>query len=230
MDICSKREGPNLRIDVLIDYLPLYQKAAVLTVKLGFAGIFFAILVGLVCAMVQYYKIPVLRWIVAAYIELSRNTPLLIQLFFIYYGLPKIGIRTTPEACGIVGLAFLGGSYMAEAFRSGLEGVPLIQRESAASLGMTKPQAMRYVILPQAFSTSVPAFMANVIFLMKETSVFSAVSLMDLMFTAKDLIGLYYKTWESLFLLVVFYLLILLPISLFGSWLERRVRYAGFGS
>ena len=75
-----------------------------------------------------------------------------------------------------------------------------------------------------------PAFMANVIFLLKETSVFSAVSLMDLMFTAKDLIGLYYKTPECLFLLVVFYLIILPPVSLLGSWLERRVRYAGFGS
>lgn len=89
---------------------------------------------------------------------------------------------------------------------------------------------MRYVILPQAFSISFPAFMANVIFLLKETSVFSAVSLMDLMFTAKDLIGLYYKTTESLFLLVLFYLLILLPVSVLGSLLERRMRYAGFGA
>ena len=94
---------------------------------------------------------------------------------------------------------------------------------------MNRLQVMRYVVLPQAFSISVPAFMANVIFLLKETSVFSAVSLMDLMFTAKDLIGLYYKTTESLFLLVVFYLLILLPISILGSFLERRLRYAGFG-
>jgi polar amino acid transport system permease protein len=69
-----------------------------------------------------------------------------------------------------------------------------------------------------------------VIFLLKETSVFSAISLMDLMFTAKDLIGLYYKTTESLFLLVVFYLILLLPISILGSLLERRLRYAGFGA
>ena len=118
---------------------------------------------------------------------------------------------------------------MAEAFRSGLETVAAIQTESALSLGMSRLQVMRYVVLPQAFSISVPAFMANVIFLLKETSVFSAVSLMDLMFTAKDLIGLYYKTTESLFLLVVFYLLILLPISILGSLLERSLRYAGFG-
>ena len=95
---------------------------------------------------------------------------------------------------------------------------------------MTKKQAVLYVILPQAMSTSMPAFMANVIFLLKETSVFSAISLMDLMFTAKDLIGMYSKTIECLFLLVVFYLIILLPVSLLGSWLERRLRYAGFGA
>ena len=119
---------------------------------------------------------------------------------------------------------------MAEALRSGLESVEPIQRESAKSLGMNSVQTMRYVILPQAVSTSIPAFVANIIFLLKETSVFSAISLMDLMFTAKDLIGLYYKTTESLFLLVVFYLIILLPVSLLGSYVERRVRYAGFGS
>jgi polar amino acid transport system permease protein len=101
--------------------------------------------------------------------------------------------------------------------------------ESALSLGMNRAQAMRYVILPQAVSISVPAFVANVIFLLKETSVFSAISLMDLMFTAKDLIGLYYKTTECLFLLVIFYLIILLPVSVAGSVVERRLRYAGFG-
>ena len=216
--------------NVIAQYLPLYKKAAWLTLRLGLAGIVIAIVVGLVCALVQYYKVPVLRRIVGAYIELSRNTPLLVQLFFTYYGLPKIGIKTNAEICGIAGLAFLGGSYMAEAFRSGLESIEPIQTESAMSLGMDHAQTMRYIILPQAMSISVPAFVANVIFLLKETSVFSAISLMDLMFTAKDLIGLYYKTTECLFLLVVFYLLILLPVSLLGSWLERRLRYAGFGA
>lgn len=220
-----------LNWEVIQQYLPLYQDAAVLTVKLGFAGIALSIIIGLICAFIQHGKVPILRQIVAFYIEVSRNTPLLVQLFFLFYGLPKImDIKTDAVTCGIIGLAFLGGSYMAEAFRSGLEAVPSVQEESALSLGLSRMQTMRYVILPQAISTSVPAFMANVIFLLKETSVFSAISLMDLMFTAKDLIGLYSKTTECLFLLVVFYLLILLPISLLGSLLERRLRHAGFGS
>ena len=219
----------GLNWDVIAQYIPLYQKAAILTVKLGVLGVLFAVLIGLVCALVQYYKIPVLKQITAVYIELSRNTPLLVQLFFIYYGLPKIGLKISASVCGVVGLAFLGGSYMAEAFRSGLEAVEPIQTESAYSLGMNRAQTFRYVILPQAMSVSVPAFVANVIFLLKETSVFSAVSLMDLMFTAKDLIGLYYKTTEALFLLVVFYLIILLPVYILGSIVERRIRRAGFG-
>ena len=118
---------------------------------------------------------------------------------------------------------------MAEAFRSGVEAIDKAQEESAYSLGLSKIQTVRYIIFPQAFSISAPALIANVIFLLKETSVFSAISLMDLMFTAKDLIGLYYNTTESLVLLVIFYLIILLPVSVLGSIIETRLRYAEFG-
>ena len=149
--------------------------------------------------------------------------------FFLYFGLPKLGIRISSEGCAVIGLTFLGSSYMAEAFRCGLESVDLIQWESAQSLGLTRRQTMRYVILPQAMATSVPPLCANVIFLIKETSVFSAIALADLMYVAKDLIGLYYKTTESLGMLVTSYLIILLPISIVASILERRLRYAGFG-
>ena len=83
----------GLNWDVIAQYIPLYQKAAILTVKLGVLGVLFAVLIGLICALVQYYKIPVLKQITAVYIELSRNTPLLVKLFFIYYGLQKIGLN-----------------------------------------------------------------------------------------------------------------------------------------
>ena len=209
---------------------PLYIHAAILTLKIGILGIILTIAVGLVCTLILHKKIPLLRQLVSIYIELSRNTPLLIQLFFIYYGLPKLGIKIDAFVCGVLGLAFLGGSYMCEAFRSGIESIDKIQEESALSLGLSHNQALFYILLPQAVSISTPAFVANIIFLLKETSVFSAISLMDLMFTAKDLIGIYYKTVESLALLVFFYLIILLPVSILGSYVERKVRYAGFGS
>ena len=216
--------------NVIAQYLPLYKKAAWLTLRLGLAGIVIAIVVGLVCALVQYYKVPVLRRIVGAYIELSRNTPLLVQLFFLYFALPKIGVRISAETCGKLGLGLLGGAYMAETFRSGLENIPIIQTESAQSLGLRPAQVFGYIILPQAVTSSVPGLLANLIFLLKETSVFSTISLMDLMFTAKDLIGMYAKTIECLTLLVAFYLVMLLPVSILGSWLERRLRYAEFGN
>ncbi len=215
--------------DILIEYLPLYKDALLLTLKIGWQGIFLAFIIGLIGSAIVHFKVPVLKVIVGVYIEIFRNTPLLVQLFFIYFALPKVGIQVTAELCGVLGLGLLGGAYMIETFRSGLEAIPTIQTESALSLGMNDFQTLWHVILPQAISISVPGLLANVIFLLKETSVFSTISLMDLMFTAKDLIGMYAKTIECLFLLVVFYLIMLLPISIIGAIVERRMRYGQFG-
>lgn len=216
--------------NVMANYLPLYWKSMLLTLRVGWIGVALATLIGLVSAVVIHFRVPVLRVFFKIYIEIFRNTPLLIQLFFLYFALPKIGVKISAEVCGWLGLGLLGGSYMSEAFRSGIESIDSIQRESALSLGMTDFQVMTHIILPQAITYSLPAFVANVIFLLKETSVFSAISLMDLMFRAKDLIGLYYNTAECLTLLVVFYLIILLPVSVLGTVLERRLRYASFGA
>ncbi len=210
-------------------FTPMFAEAAVLTARLAAFGIFFSVIIGIVCSVIQYFKIPLLQHVVGCYIELSRNTPLLIQLFFLYFGLPKVGIMIESELCGIIGLSFLGGSYMAEAFRSGLESVEKIQFESGLSLGFSLWQILRYIVIPQALSVSVPAICANMIFLVKETSVFSAVALADLMFVAKDLIGLYYQTDETLWMLVLSYLLLLLPVSIMAAIVERRVRVARFG-
>ncbi len=211
-------------------YTPMYVEAAKLTMTIAFQGILLSTLVGFICCLIRYYKVPMLQRIIGVYIELSRNTPLLIQLFFLYFGLPKLGIFLSSEACGVLGLTFLGGSYMAEAFRSGLEAIPISQTESGLSLGLTRWQVLRYIVIPQATVVSLPAFSANIIFLIKETSVFSVVALADLMYVAKGLIGLYYKTDESLLMLVISYLLLLLPISLVLSFIERKVRYAGVGN
>ncbi len=216
--------------NVISKSIPLYWDAMLLTLKIGWIGVALATLIGLVSAVIIHFRIPVLSVIFKIYIEIFRNTPLLIQLFFLYFALPKIGIKISAEVCGWLGLGLLGGSYMSEAFRSGIEAIDIVQRESALSLGMTDFQVMIHIVLPQALSYSTPAFVANIIFLLKETSVFSAISLMDLMFRAKDLIGLYYNTAEYLALLVVFYLIILLPVSVLGTVLERRLRYASFGT
>ena len=216
--------------DFILQYRELYIDAAWLTIRTAALGILGALLLGMICGMIRYCRIPVLRRIIGMYIELSRNTPLVIQLFFLYFGLPRMGITLESETCAVTGLIFLGGSYMAETFRSGLEAVGTIQTESALSLGFRKMQIFFYILLPQAAAVAVPGIGANVMFLLKETSVFSIVALADLMYVAKDLIGLYYKTDEALFLLTVSYLIILLPVSALFSLLERRLRYAGYGN
>lgn len=220
----------NINWQFIAKSLPLYEKAALLTLKLAFWGILFSILLGIICSLIQYYKIKGLNILVKGYIQLSRNTPLLIQLFFLYYGLTKFGLKMSENTCAIIGLTFLGGSYMSESFRSGIEAVEKIQIESGLSLGLSNFQLARYIIFPQAFSVSIPSLSANCIFLLKETSILGAISILDLMNVTKDLIGMYYKTFESLLMLVVAYLIILLPLSIFLTWVERKVRYAELGN
>lgn len=197
--------------------------------RLSVIGILLSFVLGLFCALIKYFKIFGIRRIVDVYIEFSRNTPLLIQLFFLYFAFPRMGVKLSSVQCAIIGLTFLGGSYMEETFRSALESVSKVQIESAQCIGLTKRQVIQYVVLPQAISVSVPGFCANIMFLIKETSVFSAVALADLMYVAKDLIGLYYKTDEALTLLVVFYFILLIPVSVLASFAERKLRYAQFG-
>ncbi len=214
----------------VVTSLPLYEKAAGLTFKLALAGIALSLVIGMLCSIILYFKIKVMDIIVQAYIELSRNTPLLVQIFFLYFGLPKLGFKMSESTCAVIGLAFLGGSYMAEAFRSGIEAVSKTQIESGVSIGLSKIQVVRYVIIPQAFSISMPSLSANCIFLLKETSILGAISIMDLTNLTKDLIGMYYRTFEALTMLVVIYLIMILPLSFVLSLVERKVRYAEFGN
>ena len=209
--------------------IPMYLEAGWLTLRLSVIGILLSFVLGLFCALIKYFKIFGIRLIVDVYIEFSRNTPLLIQLFFLYFAFTRMVVKLSSVQCAIIGLTFLGGSYMEETFRSALESVSKVQIESAQCIGLTKRQVIQYVVLPQAISVSVPGFCANIMFLIKETSVFSAVALADLMYVAKDLIGLYYKTDEALTLLVVFYFILLIPVSVLASFAERRLRYAQFG-
>ncbi|MDK6444945.1 amino acid ABC transporter permease [Alloscardovia omnicolens] len=210
----------------ILEEIPTFAQALVVTLNVSVWGIVLSLIIGVFAAVIESARVPVVRQIIRVYIELSRNTPLLVQLYFIYFGLPKLGVRWSPTQSAIVGLAFLGGSYMAEALRGGLDAVAPIQRESARMLGMNSVQIFSRVILPQALSTAMPGVIANVIFLIKESSVVSAIALADIMYEAKDIMGNDYNTYEALVLLTASYLIVLLPISLIGTWLERRFDYA----
>lgn len=214
----------------IIQAAPRFFHAAKLTLELAAYGIVLSLAVGLATAVCMAYRLPVLDRLSRGYVELSRNTPLLIQLFFLYYGLPKIGIKIDGFTCGVIALVFLGGGYMAEALRAGLLAVPKGQTEAAKAIGLGNVQIFQYVVLPQAWAVSLPAIAANVLFLIKETSVIGAVSVAELMFVTKDIIGMDYKTNEALFLLFVSYLIILLPVSVWARYAERKVRRAKYGA
>ncbi|SUU00209.1 ABC transporter permease [Actinobacillus lignieresii] len=213
----------------VVNAIPRFIDAAIITLQLSFWGILLSLVFGLLIAIVTAYQVKPFYGLARGYIELSRNTPLLIQLFFLYYGLPKIGIKWDGFTCGIIALVFLGASYMAEALRAGLLAVPKGQAEAAKAIGLNRFQVFRYVIFPQAWAVSIPAIGANVLFLIKETSVISAVAVAELMFVTKDIIGMDYKTNEALFLLFAIYLVILLPISLLARHFENKVRSAKYG-
>ena len=209
--------------------LPIFAKAFQLTIWLSAVGIIFSIVVGVFCSLIQYFKVPILSQLITAYVELARNTPLLIQLFFLYYAFPVIGLKMSAQTCGIIGLVFLGGAYMAEGFTGGFAGVSATQIDDGKALGMNNLQLARYVVFPQGFALSMPALTANIIFLIKETSIFSVIAIPELTNTALDLIGMYYRTNEYLLILVIAYAIILIPIILLLNYLERKVRYGTFG-
>lgn len=209
--------------------LPNFAQGFKLTLWLSLVGIVGSIIVGIITSLVQYFRVPGLRQVLNVYVEVARNTPLLIQLFFLYYAFPVMGIKTTAETCGIIGLIFLGGAYMAEGFTGGFNGVSQTQIDAGEALGMNQYQLAWYVILPQGLSLSVPALAANIIFLIKETSIFSVIAIPELTNTALDLIGMYYRSNEYLFVLVIAYAIVLIPVILLLDWLERRVRYGSFG-
>lgn len=215
---------------VIADSLPVFTRAFWTTLWLSAVGIGLAAVVGVVCALARYYDLPGISRVAAGYEELFRNTPLLIQLFFLFYALPTLGIKLSAETCAIVGLGLLGGAYMAGAFRGGFGAVPGIQTESARALGLSRIQSARFIVLPQGLTLSIAPFAANAIFLVKETSIFTAIAVPELTNEARDLIGMYYHTDEYLFMLVVAYAIILVPLSAGLTALERRVRSGAFGN
>ena len=219
----------GIDIDFIISALPEFSQAVLVTLKLAVISIVLSIGIGILIEVARYFKIKSIGILSKIYIEFSRNTPLLIQVFFLYYGLTKLGIKLSGFSCGVIGLAFLGGAYMAESIRGGIDSVPKSQIESGQALGLSRIQILRNIILPISFSISIPSIVANCIFLVKETSIIGSIAVAELMFVTKDVIGMYYKTSEALILVVIFYLIILLPISIISRILERRLRHGEFG-
>ena len=209
-------------------YLPLYQKAAVLTVRLGVAGIIFAIIIGLACAVIQYDKVPVLRQIVGVYIQLSRNTPLLVQLFIIFYGLPSVGIMLDAFPAAVIAFAFNEGAYCAETMRGALESVPQGQLEAGYCVGMSWWQIMRRIVLPQALRTAVPALSNSLIGMIKDTSLASNITVAELFMAGQRVAARTYIFLPIYCEVAVVYLLFCTVITKLQGLLERQLNAHGF--
>lgn len=214
----------------VLSTLPAFLKAVGVTLQVGLIAIAASLLVALVNASILVWRVPLLRPLVKGYVEVARNTPLLIQLFFIYFALPGIGLRLSGFTSAIIAMTFLGGAYLTEVLRAGVEAVPGAQIETGLSIGLSRWQLLRHVILPQAGILSLPALFANVIFLLKETTVVSAVAVPEILYTTRSYIALYYKTYEMLAVMAALCVLLFLPLSLLLARLERRLQHGQFGS
>lgn len=214
----------------LLSTLPTFFKALGLTLEIGAISIALSLLVALLCCCVQVLKLPLLSPLVRAYVELARNTPVLIQLLFVYFALPSAGLKLSGFSAAIIALTFMGGAYLSEVLRAGIEAVPRAQIEAGQALGLSRWQQLRYVILPQAGVFSLPALFANFIYLLKETTVVSAVAVPELLYTTKSYIALYYKTYEMLAVMTALCVLLFVPLSIFLRLLEKRLRHAQFGN
>ncbi|MBV4460917.1 amino acid ABC transporter permease [Pseudomonas sp. COR58] len=214
----------------ILSTLPAFLSAVGVTLQVGLIAIGTSLAVALFNATLLVLRVPYLPKAIGLYVELARNTPLLIQLFFVYFALPAVGVQVSGFAAAIITLTFLGGAYLTEVLRAGVEAVPKGQVESGRSLGLSELQVLRYVILPQAGILSLPSLFANFIFLLKETTVVSAVAVPELLYTTKSYIALYYKTYEMLAVLTLICVLLFLPLSLLLGRLERRLQHGQFGS
>lgn len=220
----------TLDTSFMLEHVPDFVHAALVTIGIAGAAIAASLLVAVFNSILLYFRVPILTAIVRAYIEVARNTPLLIQLFFLYFALPSIGIRMSSYTTALLAMTFLGGGYLTEVFRAGIEAVPKSQVESGLALGLSRWQLFRDIVLPQALRIATPSLFANFIFLLKETTVVSAVAVPEILYTTTNYIALYYKTYEMLLMMTVLYLLLFLPLSFVLSWLERRFQHGQFGT
>lgn len=217
--------GYELDPSIVIKYLPLFLKGIFLTVEISFLAILIGLAIGILGAVARTSRFKFLHLIGAAYVEVFRNTPLLIQIFIIYFGLPGIGMKLSPYISGLTALVLYVGAYNTEVIRAGLEAVPRGQTEAAKSLGLTGVQAFLYVILPQTFRISLPALGNNWVALVKNSSLVSVIGMVELTFVAYDLNALTFRSFELFGAATLFYLLLIFILINIQNLVEKRFTY-----
>lgn len=212
----------NDYIDRYLKYLPILGSAAITTVVLAILSMIFAIFLGLVLALTKVYAPRPLSFLATTYIEVIRGTPLLIQLFFIYYALPSLGISMDPFSAAILGLGMNYAAYEAENYRAGLFSVPNGQMEAAVSLGMTRRQSLRHIIIPQAIRLVIPPVTNDFISLLKDTSLVSVIAMAELTKRYLELSATYYDYIGTGIIVAIIYLLIGLPFVKLSKYIEKK--------
>lgn len=207
---------------VILHYFPFLLKGALLTLEISVLSLALGLVAGLTAALCILSRNPLLHWPARFYVWLIRSTPLLVQLFIIYFGLPQFGIDLSPFWSGVLGLALNTGAYNAETIRGGILSVPKGQVEAARSLGMSAALTMRRIVLPQALRLIVPPLGNNFVILIKDTSLVSTITLVELTLTAQRLIGSTYKPFEMYLMAAFLYAVLTTGAGLLLRLYERR--------
>jgi polar amino acid transport system substrate-binding protein len=226
-DEWAENHRPELTLDKklarYVSMLPTFGEAAILTLKVSVTAMVIAIVFGLILAIARVFAPKWIALAATAFVEFMRGTPLLIQLFFIFYGLPNVGVTLNPFWAGAIGLGINYAAYEAEIYRAGLFAIQQTQWEAALALGMTRWQAMREVILPQAFRVVIPPITNDFISLLKDSSLVSTITLVDLTKAYGQLAGTYYDYFGTGIMVAFIYLVIGLPFVAFSRYAERRL-------
>jgi His/Glu/Gln/Arg/opine family amino acid ABC transporter permease subunit len=198
------------------------------TVELTLVVIVLSLIFALFVALAGMSRITPLRWLMKSYLEVIRGTPLFLQLIYVYYVLPSIGIRLEPFSAGVLALTLNYSAYISEVYRGGIQAISRGQHDAAAALGMTHALAMRRIILPQAIRIIIPTLGNYFIGLFKDTALASAISIQELLYTAQVKAALSYQYFTLYTVVGVMYFAVSFPAARLVGYLERVTR-AGYG-
>lgn len=210
-------------MELAIASLPSLLNASLVTIGLAVASMAAGLIVGLLVALVRIANVPVLAQIVRGYVSIIRGTPLLVQIYLVYYGLPQVGVNLDPIPSAIIALTLNLGAYLSESFRGAIESVPRGQTEAALSLGMGYWTGMRRIVVPQSLRTALPTIGNTFLGLLKDTSLVSVITVTELLRQSSVIIA---RTWQPLTVYLTaaaVYWVMAVIFSFFQGKLEKRV-------
>ena len=211
-------------LELLQQSLPMFMTGMQLTLELSFISLIIAMFIGLGSCLMNISKVRVLHWISQCYINIIRGTPLLVQTFFIYFGVTKaLGFSMTALTAGIVALSLNAGAYLSEIFRGGIEAVPHGQMEAARSLGMPYHSAMLKIILPQALRIVVPSIVNQCIITIKDTSIISVIGLAELTMMGSQIIARTFRSFEIWLCVGALYFIVIYLLTKLSKYVEKRL-------